>query len=183
MSTGFPEQPPDPGEGPGDRPTRRRTTREELAILKVAILRFYSEAERSAERAAIQEETAARLRVMDGHWTTRHERLWFSNNRQAYCVGPCLGDSSPKFDRPVRLSDLREPEVSLEQLLTRLLTDRDMAELPAPPPDASLKKSTALYVVRGRVFNGPTKLTRLFGLRGKLLSIFPSILRVPLALS
>jgi hypothetical protein len=151
MSTGLPEQLPDPEEDHSDPPTRRHTTREELAILTVAILRFYSESERSPERAAIQKETVALLQMMDGRWTARHVRLWFSNNRQTYCVGPCLGDSSPKFDRPVRLSDLRELEAGLEQLLTRLLTDRDMAELPAPPPDASLKRSTALYVVRGNL--------------------------------
>jgi hypothetical protein len=39
----------------------------------------------------------------------------------------------------------------LGQLLTRLLTDRDVAELPTPPPDASLKKSAALYVVGGNL--------------------------------
>jgi hypothetical protein len=107
MSIFSPERPPESEEDPGDPPTRRHTTREELAMLTAAILRFYSESERSAERAAIHKETATPLPVMDGRWTTRHVRLWFSNNKHRFCIGPCPGDSPPKFDRPVWLLDLR----------------------------------------------------------------------------
>jgi hypothetical protein len=61
------------------------------------------------------------------------------------------GDSPPQFEPIARLSDLRQLEVRLEQVLTRLLSVRNIAELPSSPSDASLKKSTALYIVEGNL--------------------------------
>jgi hypothetical protein len=139
-----------------DGPAHRHyTTILEEAILADAFLLFRSKPERSAERAAILNAVATHVRDMDAHWDTRRVRLWFNNNTHAFPAdlppSGMPGDTPPRFDRIVRLSDLHEHGVGLMQVLTQLLSARDVAELPSPPSDASLRRSTALYVVGGNL--------------------------------
>jgi hypothetical protein len=105
MSMFFLEQPPEPEGDPDDRPLRRHATDVELAMLTAAILRFYSEPERSVERAMIHREIAGLLQGMYECWTTRRVCLWFGGNEPRFCIGPCSSavpaDSPRRFDRPL----------------------------------------------------------------------------------
>jgi hypothetical protein len=143
VSSSLYEDHSQPGEGSDGPPPRHYTTRLELAILADAFVLFHSHRERSAQRAAILEAVATCLRDRDASWNTRRVRLWFHNSAHAFPAdrppSGMPGDTPPRFDRIVRLSDLHEHGAGWVQVLTQLFSARDVAELPSPPSDPSLK--------------------------------------------
>jgi hypothetical protein len=155
MSLSLHEDRSQPEEGSDGPPPRHYRTRLEQVILADASVLFHSHPERSARRAAIPNAVATYLRDMDACWNTRRVRLSFHNNAHAFPAdlppSGMPGDTPLGFDRIVRLSDLREHGAGLVQVLTQLLSARDVAELPSPPSDASLGRSTALHVVGGNL--------------------------------